>query len=139
PFYGAYRASKAAVSALNDSLRVEVAPFGIRVVEILPGPIDTDMFRLSTGEPPASRFEEYRTMAAITEEQRREYADPQVFESASAAGRIVDAILDISGSMRYGCDPLSVGLLELWRQSDDETMFTLMGQSLLDEAERRRR
>ena len=49
PFYSAYRASKAAVSAFDDSLRVEVAPFGIRVVEILPGPIDTDMFRLSTG------------------------------------------------------------------------------------------
>ncbi len=38
PFYSAYRASKAAVSAFGDSLRVEVAPFGIRVVEILPGP-----------------------------------------------------------------------------------------------------
>lgn len=49
PFFSAYRASKAAASAFGDSLRVEVAPFGIRVVEILPGPIDTDMFRLSTG------------------------------------------------------------------------------------------
>ena len=48
PFYAAYRASKAAVSAFDDSLRMEVAPFGIRVVEILPGPVDTDMFRLST-------------------------------------------------------------------------------------------
>ncbi len=34
--------------------------------------------------------------------------------------------------MRYGCDPLSVGLLDLWRQSDDETMFELTGRSLLD-------
>ena len=50
PFFSAYRASKAAASAFGDSLRVEVASFGIRVVEILPGPIDTDMFRLSTGE-----------------------------------------------------------------------------------------
>jgi hypothetical protein len=27
---------------------------------------------------------------------------------------------------------LSVGLLDLWRQSDDEAMFALTGQSLLD-------
>jgi NAD(P)-dependent dehydrogenase (short-subunit alcohol dehydrogenase family) len=133
PFYSAYRATKAAVSAFGDSLRVEVAPSGIRVVEILPGPIDTDMFRLSTGQPDAVRFAEYEAMARVTEQQRREYADPQVSDPAVAAGLIVDAILDSSGPMRYGCDPLSIGLLDLWRQSDDETLFALMGQSLLDE------
>jgi NAD(P)-dependent dehydrogenase (short-subunit alcohol dehydrogenase family) len=62
PFYSAYRASKAAVSAFGDSLRVEVAPFGIRVVEILPGPVDTDMFRLSAGEQAADRFADYRAL-----------------------------------------------------------------------------
>jgi NAD(P)-dependent dehydrogenase (short-subunit alcohol dehydrogenase family) len=133
PFYSAYRATKAAVSAFNDSLRVEVAPFGIRVVEILPGPIDTDMFRLSAGEPDAVAFADYAAMARITDRQRKEYADPQVSDPAVAAGLIVDAICDDAGPMRYGCDPLSVGLLDLWRHSDDETMFTLMGQSLLDE------
>ena len=43
PFYAPYRSSKAAVSAIGESLRAELAPFGIRVVEIMPGPIDTDM------------------------------------------------------------------------------------------------
>ena len=60
PFYSAYRATKAAISALGDSLRVELAPSGIRVVEILPGPIDTDMFQLSTGDQAATRFDGYR-------------------------------------------------------------------------------
>ena len=133
PFYSAYRATKAALSAFGESLRVEVAPSGIRVVEILPGPIDTDMFRLSTGEPDAARYDDYRAMARVVEQQRREYADPQVYDATLAAVRIVDAILDDAGPMRYGCDPLSVGLLELWRQTDDETVFTLMGQSLLDQ------
>jgi hypothetical protein len=72
-------------------------------------------------------------MARVVEQQRREYADPQVYDATLAAVRIVDAILDDAGPMRYGCDPLSVGLLELWRQTDDETVFTLMGQSLLDQ------
>lgn len=37
PFAGAYSASKAAVHALSDALRMELAPFGIQVVTIQPG------------------------------------------------------------------------------------------------------
>jgi NAD(P)-dependent dehydrogenase (short-subunit alcohol dehydrogenase family) len=132
PFYAAYRATKAAVSAFGDTLRVELAPFGIRVVEIMPGPIDTDMFRLSTGEQVASRFGLYRRMSEVAAELRLEHADPMVTPPADAASLIVDAILDDSGPMRYGCDPLSVGFLDLWRQSDDETMYAMTGQSLVD-------
>jgi len=139
PFYSAYRASKAAVSAFNDSLRVEVAPLGIRVVEILPGPVDTDMFRLSTGELEASRYEQYRDMAAVATSLRREHADPRVVDPADAAVAIVDAILDDEGPMRHGCDPVSDELLELWRRNDDETVYSLMGRSLLDELDRRSR
>lgn len=41
PFAGAYCASKAAVHALSDALRMELAPFGVRVMEVQPGAIDT--------------------------------------------------------------------------------------------------
>jgi NAD(P)-dependent dehydrogenase (short-subunit alcohol dehydrogenase family) len=133
PFFSAYRASKAAVSAFDDTLRVEMAPFGIRVVEIVPGPVDTDMFRLSTGEQAAARFAPYRAMAAVSGRLRREHADPRVVEPAAAAAAIVDAIVEDDGPMRYGCDPVSDELLALWRQCDDETVFTMTGQSLLDE------
>jgi NAD(P)-dependent dehydrogenase (short-subunit alcohol dehydrogenase family) len=132
PFYSAYRASKAAVSAFGDSLRVEVEPFGIRVVEILPGPVDTDMFRLSAGEQDAVRFEDYRALGAVAATLRREHADPRVVDPVDAASAVVDAILDSTGPMRYGCDPISVELLDLWRQCDDETVFTMTGRSILD-------
>jgi NAD(P)-dependent dehydrogenase (short-subunit alcohol dehydrogenase family) len=135
PFYSAYRATKAAVSALDDTLRVELAPSGIRVVEILPGPVDTDMFQLSTGEQAATRFELYRDMAERASELRRQSADPMVSPAEDAARLIVDAVLDDDGPMRYGCDPLSVGLLELWRGSDDEAMYQMTGTSFAGDSE----
>lgn len=39
PFAGAYCASKAAVQALSDALRMELAPFAIKVMEVQPGAI----------------------------------------------------------------------------------------------------
>ncbi|QKZ03175.1 SDR family oxidoreductase [Pseudomonas eucalypticola] len=41
PFAGAYCASKAAVHGLSEALRMELAPFGVRVMEVQPGAIDT--------------------------------------------------------------------------------------------------
>jgi NAD(P)-dependent dehydrogenase (short-subunit alcohol dehydrogenase family) len=41
PFAGPYSASKHALEAISDALRVELAPWGIRVVVVEPGPIGT--------------------------------------------------------------------------------------------------
>ena len=45
PGHAAYSASKAAVISLCESLRVECKPFGVRVVTIAPGYIDTPLTR----------------------------------------------------------------------------------------------
>jgi len=41
PFSGAYCATKFALRAISDTLRLELAPFGIQVVQVEPGPIRT--------------------------------------------------------------------------------------------------
>jgi NAD(P)-dependent dehydrogenase (short-subunit alcohol dehydrogenase family) len=42
PFAAPYCSSKHALEAISDALRLEVAPFGVRVVVIEPGPIGTE-------------------------------------------------------------------------------------------------
>ena len=48
PFAGAYCATKAAVNLLSDSLRVELAPFGISVVTVQPGAIKSSFGDVAT-------------------------------------------------------------------------------------------
>ena len=48
PYMGAYSASKFALEAFNDSLRIELRNFGIRVSSVAPGAIDTPIWEKST-------------------------------------------------------------------------------------------
>ena len=69
PACGVYRASKAAVVALMDSLRVDLHPYGIKVTTIGPGFVDTPM---------------------ITDEERAAVKD--IVSADDAARRIAGAI-----------------------------------------------
>ena len=62
---GTYAASKHALEALSDALRVEVASFGVDVVLVEPGPVDTgfvddDVEELADGGPYADVHEALR-------------------------------------------------------------------------------
>jgi hypothetical protein len=67
-------------------------------------------------------YAEYRPMAVRVHALRQSGALP-VTSAADAAIAIADAIADEGGPLRYGCDPLSVGMLEGWRQSEDEAFM----------------
>jgi NAD(P)-dependent dehydrogenase (short-subunit alcohol dehydrogenase family) len=137
PYLGAYRASKAAVSALGESLQAEVAQFGIRVVEIMPGPIVTDMLEASDRPAAAIEHEHYRAQAEKMWESRQTIRDMYT-PAPEAARRIVDAILDDDGPLRYGCDDMSEGMLNGWRSvaSDDDWLRPMLRAFGADGAER---
>ena len=119
PFYALYRSSKAAVSALGESLRCELAPFGIRLLEVLPGPIDTDMLAASGKEPQATSFGAYRAAAELGHAGRGAVEELKT-PAPEAASRIVDAILDERAPLKVGCDPLSEEMLKAWRAGTEE-------------------
>ena len=113
PFYAVYRASKAAVAAIGETLSAELAPFGIRVIEILPGPIATDMLAGSDRLPEAARHGGYEEMARSMHVARRSVQD-MVTAPRAAAEAIADAILEEGGGLRRACDPLGQGLIDAW-------------------------
>jgi NAD(P)-dependent dehydrogenase (short-subunit alcohol dehydrogenase family) len=133
PFYAAYRASKAAVSALSETLRAELAPQGIRVVEIMPGPVDSDMLRHSQETMVTPGGEPYRAAADHMNASKSMVA-AMIQPTADAAALIVDAILDDDGPMRSGCDPMGIGLIDAWRRTTDEEMMRGMLEQLVPEA-----
>lgn len=132
PFFGMYRAGKAALSALGESLRAEVAPFGIRVLEILPGPIATDMLAASDRLPEAAGFAGYEPGARRAHAGRRGVAGMET-PPADAARAIADAILDDASPLRCACDPLGRALLASWRGQDDEQFMRGMLGAFLPE------
>jgi NAD(P)-dependent dehydrogenase (short-subunit alcohol dehydrogenase family) len=119
PLYAAYRASKAAVSALGESLRAELAGFGIRVLEVMPGPVATDMLAASDRPPEALAHPAYRELAERAWAGRRAVAG-SVAPAAAAAEAIVDAIVDDAAPLRVACDPIGRSLLAGWRAAGDE-------------------
>lgn len=92
PFAGAYCATKAAVHALSDALRLELAPLGIRVMTVQPGAIAssfgataTDTVRLAPNSLYAPLREAIFKRAAASQQQ----ATP----AAVFAEKLADAML----------------------------------------------
>jgi NAD(P)-dependent dehydrogenase (short-subunit alcohol dehydrogenase family) len=92
--YGPYAASKFALEAVSDSLRREVAEFGVKVVVIEPGAVKTEMAergiatvdRLNAGMTPA-QLQRYGDLIAAVSAQARSFTKAGV--SAEHAAKVV--------------------------------------------------
>lgn len=91
PVVGPYHASKYALEALTEALRYEVAPFGIRVVCIEPGPFKTELHNkevrargsLRADSPYAPLVAEYQRQAAAIRRAEVEVVVETIYRAAT--------------------------------------------------------
>lgn len=132
PFAGPYSASKHALEALSDALRVELGAFGIRVVLVEPGPIETrfgDRAR-SIVAPLLSRPGPYREVYTLAERAMDgEFQKGKL--PAEAVGRVIlDAIEARRPRARYPVGRIAHALMPLKRALPDRWFDALMRRSL---------
>ena len=96
PLGGWYHATKYAVEALSDALRIELSPFGIDVVVVEPGGIRTEWASIAADHLEATAegsayADQIRGVAGAmrSESNRRHYSPPEVI--ARTVGKIVTA------------------------------------------------
>jgi len=100
PGMGTYSASKHALEALSDALRVEVSGFGVDVVLVEPGPIETDFVEDTVEEL------DYDGAYAEVHESLRGYAEsimtsPQAVPPEKVARKIANAAEEDDPKARY--------------------------------------
>jgi NAD(P)-dependent dehydrogenase (short-subunit alcohol dehydrogenase family) len=107
PFVGAYSASKFSLEAASDAMRVELAPWGVRVVLIEPGAVKTPIWQSASdrslamldGVPPALRALYEKPIAALLKLSAQQERDGTTPERVAAA--IVRALDAKSPRARY--------------------------------------
>ncbi len=116
PFLGPYSASKFAMEAISDALRIELRPWGIQVSLIEPGDVDTPMWDKSqsmidrvTRHWPPEAFDLYGPAVAIRNDLKRHGVSPE------AVARVVEhALTDVHSRPRYRVGKLAP-VIDLFR------------------------
>jgi short-subunit dehydrogenase len=130
PGSGVYAATKYAVEGITDALRMELAPFGIRVVAIRPGPIATEFNEVGnklTGDLMARTDPDYKPIY-----QTAGAATGKIFAGLSIPGPdliadfILQAVLSNAPKAVYSAGPLSDDFLEKRASLDDNAFHRFM-------------
>jgi NAD(P)-dependent dehydrogenase (short-subunit alcohol dehydrogenase family) len=91
PGFGYYNATKFAVEGLSEALATEVAPLGIRVLLVEPGPFRTDWAGRSLRRS-AERIAEYAETAGVALERLTSGSGKQVGDPVRAGEAILKAV-----------------------------------------------
>ncbi|GAA2053364.1 oxidoreductase [Catenulispora yoronensis] len=120
-----YHATKHALEAYSDSLRMEVAPFGVRVSLIEPATVRSSFFATAVmqfaGQPgPAyQRFYDDLAAWAVAVHEGRTTAGRLAVTPEKVAAAIERAVLSRRPRVRYPVGPLARGALSLRRLLPD--------------------
>ncbi|MFK8076589.1 MAG: SDR family oxidoreductase [Granulosicoccus sp.] len=95
PFFGTYCATKHALEAYSQSLRYEVAPFGIDVALVEPGPFPTNL--LAAGKPPehGEVLSSYGDLSNVPTEMIAGFANMLASDEAPDPKLVIDAYLSL--------------------------------------------
>ena len=91
PATGYYHATKFAVEGLSGSLAQEVAPLGIKVIVVEPGPFRTDFAGRSIAQS-ATRIADYDSTAGVRRQQTSERDGKQQGDPVRAADAMIAAV-----------------------------------------------
>ena len=116
PYYSLYHASKWAMDGFSDSLRFELAPLGIRVKIIEPGPIKTEFYGRSEVSPADAALGDYRASFGSTAARMRKFGGAAPGPDVVARA-IYAAATDGSSKLRYR--PNGLAMLALRRYTSD--------------------
>ena len=96
PFFGAYCATKHALEAYSQSLRYEVAPFGVDVALVEPGPFPSNL--LAAGKPPAHEhvLASYGDLRDVPTAMVAGFAEMLASDAAPDPRLVVDAYLALA-------------------------------------------
>lgn len=96
PFFGTYCATKHALEAYSQSLRYEVAPFGIDVALVEPGPFPSNL--LAAGKPPSRSgiLDSYGDLRDVPTAMVAGFADMLASQQAPNPQLVVDAYLALA-------------------------------------------
>lgn len=96
PFFGTYTATKHALEGYAQALRYEVAPFGVDIVLVEPGPFGTGL--LASGQMPAHQavLEAYGELAGVPAAMGENFARMLQSEDAPDPQWVVDAYLKLA-------------------------------------------
>jgi short-subunit dehydrogenase len=91
PAVSFYTATKFSVEALSEALSKEIAPLGLKVLIVEPGPFRTDWAGRSANEVPAT-IEDYRSTSGQRAQMIRDISGNQPGDPVRAAKAIVHAV-----------------------------------------------
>ncbi len=130
PLYSVYHATKWAVEGFTESLQYELAPLGIRVKIIEPGPIKTDFYHGSLDQADYSGIPAYfdfvtRAMRGLNKAGATA-PGPEIVADA-----IYQAATDESSRLRYS--PNARAILGLRKVLPDAPFFGVVRRAVMDQ------